>query len=83
MLKPEQTSYQEESHETVKNILLRKVQIQVVIQVHPFKELIIRMLFITFQNIEKVGQFAYIPNTKHEKLRTKRNCRLVSLISVT
>ena len=83
MLKPEQTSHQEESHETVKNILLGKVQIQVVIQVHPFKELIIYMLFITFQNIEKVGQFAYIPNTKCEKLRTKRNCRLVSLISVT
>lgn len=72
MLKPEQTNYQEESHETVKNILLRKVQIQVVLQVHPFKELIIHMLFIIFQNIVKVGQFAYIPNNKHEKLHTKR-----------
>lgn len=72
MLKPEQTNYEEESHETVKNILLGKVQIQVVLQVRPFKELIICMLFIIFQNIEKVGQFAYIPNNKHGKLHTKR-----------
>lgn len=71
-LKPEQTNYQEESHEAVRNVLLGKIQIQVVLQVHPIKELIIRMLFIMFQNIEKDGQFAYIPNTKHEKLHTKR-----------
>ena len=71
-LKPEQTNYQEESHETVRNMLLGKIQIQAVLQVHPVKELIIRMLFIIFQNIEKDGQFAYIPNTKHEKLHTKR-----------
>ena len=71
-LKPEQTNYQEESHETVRNMLLGKIQIQAVLQVHPVKELIIRMLFIIFQNIEKDGQFAYIPNTKHVKLHTKR-----------
>ena len=71
-MRPEQTNYQEESHETVKNILLGKIQIQVVLQVRPIKDLITRMLFIIFQNIEKDGQFAYIPNNKHEKLHTKQ-----------